>query len=69
MAVSPACSLFLESMSTNQQGHDHEFIVRDIERVIVRHENTSFVGAITNNTNANKKAWQLLKVRFPSCYF
>jgi hypothetical protein len=69
MAVSPTCSLFLESMLTGQQGHDHEFIARDIERVIVHHENTLFTDAVTDNTNANKKAWQLLKARFPSCYF
>jgi hypothetical protein len=69
MVVSPACSLFLKSMSIGQRGHNHEFIARNIERVIVRHENTSFAGAITNNTNANKKAWQLLKARFPLCYF
>ncbi len=69
MAVSPTCNLFLESMSTGQQGHNHKFIVRDIECVIVRHKNTSFVDAVTDNTNANKKAWQLLKAKFLSCYF
>jgi hypothetical protein len=69
MVISPACSLFLESMSTGQQGHDNKFIARDIECMIVRHENTLFADTVTNNTNTNKKAWQLLKARFPSCYF
>jgi hypothetical protein len=49
--------LFFESMLIGQQRHDHKFIVRDIERIIICHENTSFVDAVTNNTNANKKAW------------
>jgi hypothetical protein len=57
MAVSLAYSLFFESMLTGQQGHDHEFITRDIEHVIICHENTSFAGAVINNTNTNKKAW------------
>ena len=30
MAVSPACSLFLESILTGQQGHDHKFIDKNI---------------------------------------
>jgi hypothetical protein len=57
MAISPICSLFFESMSTGQQGHNHKFIVRDIERLIIRHENTSFVDDVIDNTNTNKKAW------------
>jgi hypothetical protein len=69
MAVSPACSLFLESVSTGQQGHDHKFIADDIARVIRRHEKTTFAGAVTDNTSTNKKAWKLLQEMFPSCYF
>ena len=30
MVVSPACSLFLESILTGQQGHDHKFIDKNI---------------------------------------
>ncbi len=37
--------------------------------MIIRHENTSFADIVTDNTNANQKAWQLLKARFLSCYF
>jgi hypothetical protein len=57
MAVSLACNLFFESMLIGQQGHDHKFIVHDIEHIIIRHENTLFADFITNNTNTNKKAW------------
>jgi Protein of unknown function (DUF 659)/hAT family C-terminal dimerisation region len=69
MAVSPECSLFLESVSTGQQGHDHKFLAADIARVIRKHEGTSFAGAVTDNTSTNKKAWKLLEEMFPSSYF
>jgi len=45
MVISLAYNLFFESMSTGQQGHDHKFIVCDIERVIIHHENTLFTSA------------------------
>jgi hypothetical protein len=51
MVVSPTCSLFFESMSTGQQGHDHKFIARDIERMIIHHENTSFADTVIDNAN------------------
>jgi len=69
MAASPEFALFLESVLTGQQGHDHKFIIDDIERVICEHPSTIFVGAITNNTSMNKKAWGLLQITFPSRYF
>jgi hypothetical protein len=69
MVVSPESALFLESVSTGQQGHDHKFIVDDIERVIREHPSTIFAGAVTNNTSTNKKAWGLLQITFPSSYF
>jgi hypothetical protein len=69
MAASPEFSLFLESVSTGQQGHDHKFIANKIERVIRGHPSTIFVGAVTNNTSTNKKAWGLLQITFPSRYF
>ena len=34
MAVSKDCCLFLEFVSTRQQGHDHQFIARDISHII-----------------------------------
>jgi Protein of unknown function (DUF 659)/hAT family C-terminal dimerisation region len=69
MAVSPSCTLFLESVSTGQQGHDAEFIAKDIIRVIQGNDKTTFAGAVTDNTSANKKAWKILKETFPSSYF
>jgi Protein of unknown function (DUF 659) len=69
MAVSPCCSLFLESVSTGQQGHDRKFIADDIARVLRRHTSTIFAGAVTDNTATNMKAWAVLQTMFPSCYF
>jgi hypothetical protein len=69
MAASPNFTVFLESVSTGQQGHDHKFIANDIERVIREHASTVFAGAVTDNTSTNKKAWGLLKSAFPSRYF
>ncbi len=51
MVVSPAYNLFFESMSTSQQGHDHKFIIHDIEHVIIHHENTSFADVVIDNAN------------------
>lgn len=34
-----------------------------------KHHKTTFAGAVTDNTNANKKAWKLLEIMFPSSYF
>jgi Protein of unknown function (DUF 659) len=69
MAVSPCSSLFLESVSTGQQRHDHKFISDDIARVFRRHKSTIFAGAVTDNTATNMKAWAVLQTMFPSCYF
>jgi len=69
MAASPEFALFLKSVSTGQQGHDHKFITDDIERVIREHPSTIFARAITNNTSTNKKEWGLLHITFPSRYF
>ena len=69
MAVSPSRCLFLESVSTGEQGHDADFLARDIIRVILKHNTTMFAGAITDNTSTNKKMWKILKERFPSKFF
>jgi hypothetical protein len=69
MAVSPEFAMFLESISIGQQGHDHKFIADDIERVICEHPSTIFVGAVTDNTSTNKKAWGLLQITFLLRYF
>jgi hypothetical protein len=69
MAASPEFTLFLESVSTGQQEHDHKFIADDIERVIREHPSIIFAGAVIDNTSTNKKAWGLLQITFPSRYF
>ncbi len=69
VAASPEFALFLESVLTGQQGHDHKFIADDIERVIRENLSTIFVGAVNDNTSTNKKAWGLLQITFSSRYF
>jgi hypothetical protein len=69
MAASPEFTVFLESVSKGQQGHDHKFIAGDIVCVIREHPYTDFASAATDNTSTNKKAWGLLQITFPSRYF
>jgi hypothetical protein len=53
MAVSPECAMFLESMSTGQQGHDHKLIAEDIAPVMRHHAFTTFAGAVTDKIATN----------------
>jgi Protein of unknown function (DUF 659)/hAT family C-terminal dimerisation region len=69
MAASPTHSLFLESVRTEQQGHSAQYLADDIARVIKKYKDTSFAGAVTDNTSANKLAWQKLRNQFPTCFF
>jgi hypothetical protein len=69
MMASPKFALFLESVSTGQQGHDHKFIADNIERIIREHPSTIFAGVVTDNTSTNKKAWGLLQITFSLRYF
>ncbi|RHY18212.1 hypothetical protein DYB32_010416 [Aphanomyces invadans] len=69
MAVSPSCCLYLEAVLTGQQGHDHEFIVQDVQCVFKTYQDTTFAGAAMDNTSANKKAWEALKKVYPSRFF
>jgi cephalosporin-C deacetylase-like acetyl esterase len=69
MVVSKDCCLFLESVSTGLQGHNHQFISWDISCIIQHNTSMMFAGAVTDNTSTNKKAWQLLQQEFSSCYF
>jgi hypothetical protein len=62
-------SLFIEAVHTGEQGHTAEWIAQDVGRVIRKHANTIFAGAVTDNTAANKKAWLLLKGQFPDKFF
>jgi Protein of unknown function (DUF 659) len=69
MAASRAMSLFFQSVSTGQQAHTGEWVAADIERVMSKHTDSMFSGAFTDNTSANKKAWVLLKAKFPGRFF
>jgi hypothetical protein len=60
MATLPEFALFLESVLTGQQGHNHKFIADNIEGIICQHPSKIFVAAVTDNTSTNKKAWGLL---------
>ena len=65
MVVSKDCCLFLEFVSTRQQGHEHQFLARDISHIICQYIGTSttFAGIVTDNTSTNKKVWKLLQER------
>jgi hypothetical protein len=69
MAISPPITLFLESVSTGEQGHNADWIASDIERVIEKYPKTAFAGAVTDNTSTNKNAWEKLSKKYPSAYF
>jgi hypothetical protein len=68
MAVNPGNSLFLEAVNTEEQGHDAEWIAKDLERVMESLQ-CIVIGAITDNTATNKKAWKVLEEKFPSRFF
>jgi hypothetical protein len=68
VTIPPRKSLFLESVATGQHRHTSEWIATDIERVITQN-NIKFAGVVTDNTSANKKAWEILAARFPSLFF
>ena len=66
MAVSKDCYLFLESLSTRQQGHAHQFIPGDISRIVHHYTSTMFAGTVTDNIFTNNEALKLLQEEFPS---
>jgi hypothetical protein len=61
-------SLFLESVNTEEQGHDAEWISKDLSRII-DNLGSNVVGAVTDNTATNKKVWGELEEKYPSCFF
>jgi Protein of unknown function (DUF 659)/hAT family C-terminal dimerisation region len=62
-------TVFLESVATGIQGHTAQWIADDIDRVITKYPHTTFAGAVTDNTAANKAAWEILKGRHPTMFF
>ena len=68
MAVSPEQSLFLEAVHTEEQSHDAEWIAGDLVHVMDS-LGDNVIGAITDNTAANKKAWKTLEEKYPQRFF
>jgi hypothetical protein len=68
MAICGGKSLFIESVNTGEQAHNAQWIAQDISRVIESLE-CKVCGAITDNTATNKKAWMVLKEKFPAMFF
>ena len=68
MAVSPTKSLFLEAVHTEEQSHDADWLSTDLSRVIDS-LGDNVVGAVTDNTAANKKAWSELEKKYPTHFF
>lgn len=62
-------AFFLECNFTKTQGHNADYIYNDIKRVICEHENVTVVGCCTDNTSANKNAWELLRDEYPDKFF
>jgi hypothetical protein len=69
MASSPTKTFFFESVSTGGQAHSGDWIAGDISQVLSCFDKTPFVGATTDNTKANKKAWVILREKYATMFF
>jgi Protein of unknown function (DUF 659) len=69
MASSPSKTFSLESVFTGEQAHSGDWIAGDISRVFSCFDKTPFVGAVMDNTKANKKAWAILREKYPTMFF
>jgi hypothetical protein len=65
MAIANKSSLFLEAVWTREQSHNADWIASDIIRVIEKF-GSSVCGVVTDNTATNKKAWKILKEKYPT---
>ncbi|KAH6600482.1 hypothetical protein BASA50_002268 [Batrachochytrium salamandrivorans] len=68
MAVSPNQTIFVESVNTAEQSHNADWIASDLQRFIDSVD-CNVVGAVTDNTSTNKKAWRYLKEQNPTRFF
>jgi hypothetical protein len=68
MAVLPSHTLFVESINTDNQAHNADWIAADLQRVMDSLE-FNVAGAVTDNTSTNKKAWGILHDRTPTRLF
>jgi hypothetical protein len=53
---------------TEKQAYDAKWITTDLAR-IMDSLGENVVGAITDNTAANKKGWKTLEEKYPYCFF
>lgn len=58
----------MEAVNTGEQGHDANWLSKDLTRVIDKLDN-NVVGAVTDNTATNKKVWRGLEEKYPSLFF
>ena len=68
MLVSPEQSIFLEAVQTGEEAHTANWIAGNLLWVIT-YMTCKVLGAVTDNTAPNKKAWSLLKEKFPTKFF
>jgi hypothetical protein len=71
MLIGGDTSLFLESVSTGEQGHNAQWIANDLSRVIddAVSKGLKVCGAVTDNTSTNKLAWKHLQAKYPKMFF
>jgi hypothetical protein len=62
-------SYYLESINTGKISHSGEWMAADIERVIKKQTDLQIVGLVTDNTKANKCAWNILSRNFRTSIF
>jgi Protein of unknown function (DUF 659) len=69
MAVSPVCSLFLESVMTGQQQHNHKYITEDIAYIIQKYESTELLVRLLTIHPPVRRLGYCCMIMLPSCYF
>jgi Protein of unknown function (DUF 659) len=57
------------SASTDGQAHSGDWIAGDISPVLGCLDKTPFVGAVTDNTQASKKAWVIFREKYSTMFF
>jgi len=68
MATSSLGSFIIERINTGAQAHDAEWIAKDIMRVVDK-ITAKVAGVVTDNTNTNKIAWNILGQKYPNKFF
>jgi hypothetical protein len=68
MATSSLGSFIIERINTGAQAHNAEWIAKDIMRVVDK-ITAKVAGVVTDNTNTNKIAWNILGQKYPNKFF